>query len=357
MSKVIDKNMSQSKVLENILFDAEAIEGLRKLLAERRPTKVFFLVDENTHEHCLPVLLQALGELPHTEVLEVAPGEESKSPEVLVQLWYAMSELGADRHCMMINVGGGMITDLGGFLAGTYLRGISFVNVPTSLLAMVDASAGGKNGINLDSLKNRVGLFLEPELVCIVPQFLESLPDREMLSGFAEMLKHGLIADSEYWGECSRFPIREQAPSGEMIRRSVEIKSAIVSRDFRESGLRKVLNFGHTVGHSIETAGMQTDDPLLHGEAIALGMIAELELSVKFTGLSKEEKDSAVRAIHGIYGELPRGFKSSDLLNFMRSDKKNIGGEIRFSLLREIGEAVPDVSIGEEDITKALKHL
>lgn len=333
-----------------VWFGSQALEQLQALISREKPSKLFFLVDSNTHQHCLPQLLQALEELPEMEILEVEPGEETKSAEVLVQLWEALSALEADRQAMLLNLGGGVVTDLGGFLAGAYLRGIRFVNIPTSLLAMVDASAGGKNGINLGGLKNRVGLFLEPEAVFIFPEMLESLPARERLSGFAEMLKHGLIADADYWIRLKNFDINNHTPGLELLKRSVEIKQEIVAEDFRESGLRKILNFGHTLGHAIESHSHQTGHPLLHGEAIALGMMIELWLSHRFAGLSREETDQAMQSLRQIYPGLEMGFAFEELLPFMRGDKKNLNQKLSFSLLNEIGKARPDFVLNEEDV-------
>lgn len=341
----------------SVYFGDEAFAKLQEILDSGKFSKVFFMVDENTHDKCLPYLLQSLNELPHYEVLEVEPGEESKSAEVLVQLWIALSELKADRDSIIINVGGGMITDLGGFLAGTYLRGVSFVNVPTSLLAMVDASSGGKTGINLNHLKNRVGLFLNPRATCIIPEFLETLPYRERRSGFAEMLKHGLIADADYWNDLVKFDIEEDTPTEAMIARSVEIKQNIVDQDFRESGIRKALNFGHTVGHAIETASLETNNPLMHGEAIALGMIAELQLSEKYTALDPQAASDCIENLKAIYHDISFDFDIEYLIELMRTDKKNKNSEIRFSLLREVGEAVVDVNVKEEGIREVLRQL
>ncbi len=339
-----------------IFFGDEAFAKLQEILDSGNFSKVFFLADENTHDKCLPYLLQSLDELPYYEVLEVEPGEESKSAEVLVQLWMALSELKADRDCLMVNVGGGMITDLGGFLAGTYLRGVSFVNIPTSLLAMVDASSGGKTGINLNHLKNRVGLFLNPLATCILPEFLETLPYRERRSGFAEMLKHGLIADAGYWKELTEFDIEEDIPTEAMIARSVEIKQNIVAQDFRESGIRKALNFGHTVGHAIETASLETNNPLMHGEAIVLGMIAEIHLSEKYTALDPEAAMECIQKLKAIYHDVSMDFDADYLVKLMRTDKKNKRSQIHFSLLREVGEAVVDVSVKEEGIREVLSR-
>ena len=236
---------------KNLIWLGEnSFTRLQSLIKEGDFSSVFFLVDENTHDLCLPYLLQSLADLPRCEVLEVEAGEDTKSPEVLVQLWVVMSELQADRHTLVVNLGGGVVTDLGGFLASTYMRGLPFVNVPTSLLAMVDASNGGKNGINLSQFKNRVGLFQQPEAVCVVADFLETLPRRELRSGFAEMLKHGLIASADYWEELKEYNIELDVPTEGMIARSIDIKQKFIDSDFKEKGPRKALNFIKTARSS-----------------------------------------------------------------------------------------------------------
>lgn len=345
-----------------IKFDRDALEDFKTFLTEGNFSKIFFLVDEITHEKCLIPLLGELESLPETEVLEVNPGEESKSPEVLVQLWKVMAELGADRHSLLVNVGGGMITDLGGFLAGTYMRGIAFVNFPTTVLAQVDASVGGKTGINLDHVKNLIGLFIHAEKVYILNNFLETLSPGERLSGFAEMLKHGLIADTDYWNKLSVYDIKNKIPSQDMIRRSIEIKSQVTEADFKESGYRKILNFGHTLGHAIETTALDEGKPLLHGEAVAIGMIGELLLSVEFAGLDEQKAKQAIEVLRSVYKDavfrytlLEQDFTKQ--LEVARQDKKNRNSEIRFTLLRNIGEAVTDIVVPEEKVLEILKYL
>lgn len=341
---------------EHIWPGAEAFLRLNRLLAEKAYSKVVFLVDENTHHHCLPLLIRELEELKDNEVLEVPAGEDSKSPEVLTQLWYALADLKADRKSLLINLGGGMITDLGGFLAGTYLRGIEFVNIPTSLLAMVDASVGGKTGINLDHQKNRVGLFNEPRATCIIPGFLESLPLRERRSGFAEMLKHGLISDKDYWQRCHSINVDSEIPDITLILESVRLKKEVVDQDFRETGLRKILNFGHNIGHAIETLSLQQSKPLLHGEAVALGMMVELDLSVRKAGLPAMDAKLAMEQLVRIYPDLSLAFTSEDLMPILRLDKKNERSQHRFSLLDKIGNCRPDIIVDEEAIVTSLQN-
>ncbi|MGB0177856.1 MAG: 3-dehydroquinate synthase, partial [Owenweeksia sp.] len=342
---------------QNILFDNEALGDFQQYLKNGSFSKVFFLVDENTHEHCLVPLLQELEELGDSEILEVEAGEVSKSVEVLFQLWMTLSDLGADRYSLIVNLGGGMVSDLGGFLAGTYMRGIPFVNFPTSVLAQVDASVGGKTGINLDHIKNKVGLFAKAERVYILNHFLESLPLQERRSGYAEMLKHGLIADAEYWETLLKLDIENELPTPEMIRRSIAIKSAIVESDFKETGIRKALNFGHTLGHAFETVSHEMEEPLLHGEAVALGMMGELLLSVEYAGLNEAIATEAIRSVHSRFKDVEAVGDMDRIFEVLKQDKKNRKGEIIFTLLPSIGEVVTDVKVQEHSVHNVLKRL
>lgn len=338
-------------------YEDQMFSNLQAFIESEKPDKIFFLVDENTHDHCLPALLADLGDLPATEVLEVPAGEEAKSPEVLLQLWGALSELGADRRSLMINLGGGVVTDLGAFLAGTYMRGIAFINIPTSLLAMVDASTGGKCGINLGGLKNQVGLFLEPAAVAVHPMFLDTLPKRERISGFAEMLKHGLIADHQYWEELSDLAIEEHRPTLEQIQFSIGIKKSVVERDFREAGLRKILNFGHTIGHALESLSLQTAEPLLHGEAVALGMFAETYLSEQHAGLESDKASQVYKVLRTHFRCPVPQFDQEQVLRLIQADKKNDSNRLLFSLLNTIGHASPNVELTPAKVREALNFL
>lgn len=330
---------------------------LQQYIEDGHFSRLIFLVDENTHEHCLPILLQQLEDLPPTEVLEIEAGEGSKDAEVLLQLWFALSDLGADRYSLIINVGGGVVTDLGGFLAGTFMRGIPFVNIPTSLLAMVDASNGGKTGVNLGGYKNRVGLFLNPEVVCVNVGFLETLPLRERKSGFAEMLKHGLISDYHYFNELLELDIEEDYPTEVMIERSIAIKQSFIDKDFRESGPRKALNFGHSIGHAIESLSLHSASPLLHGEAIILGMMAEVLLSVQYCGFDPELAGEINSKLKKIYPELVMPEDHSTIVELIYGDKKNKSQQLNFSLLSKPGQCEVNVKVEEKYIIEALKKV
>ncbi len=342
---------------KNFAFGTEALERLDEFLGQQNPSKIFFLVDENTHGKCLTKLIPELSNLIENEIIELNAHENSKSPHVLFQLWKVLADSQADRQTLIINLGGGVVTDLGGFLAGTYLRGLRFVNVPTSLLAMVDASSGGKNGINLDHLKNRVGLFLEPDFVCVWPEFLETLPKKELRSGFAEMLKHGLIADENYLEKLFDFDIRNDIPDGDLILKSIEIKKQIVDADFRESGERKKLNFGHTIGHAIESAAMEEGNPILHGEAVALGMMAEILLSEKCVGLPNKSVNYLMENIDANFYDVKWDFDENLMMDKMYSDKKNVQNSLRFSLLKSIGNCEVNVKVSEGDVREILKEM
>jgi len=272
-----------------IHFTSKAYEVLNAHLAETNYSKVFVLVDENTHELCLPSFMANIhGDYPY-EIIEIEAGEIHKNIETCTQVWAALSELDGDRKSLLINLGGGVVTDLGGFVASAFKRGIAFINVPTTLLAMVDASVGGKTGVDLGVLKNQIGVINQPEMVLVIPSFLATLEERQLNSGFAEMLKHGLIQDAAYWEELKTFTSFEEVKK--TIRHSILIKDAVVLKDPTEQNLRKVLNFGHTLGHAIESYFLDSPDheTLLHGEAIAVGMVLEGFLSKEITGLSEAE--------------------------------------------------------------------
>lgn len=318
--------------------------------------KKFILVDENTSAHCLPVLLQNTEELADAEIIEIESGEQNKTLDICNQLWNTLTELDADRRSLFINLGGGVISDMGGFIAATFKRGIDFINIPTTLLAQVDAAIGGKTGIDLNNVKNQVGLFAAPEAVFIAPQFLETLPHQQLKSGFAEVIKHGLIADSNYWNLIRELDNLRTDMSEELVFSSVKIKNKVVMEDPEEAGLRKVLNFGHTIGHAIETYSLTHDSkPVTHGEAVAAGMICETFLSHRKLGLGRND-------LHDILSFILRNFEPypltkeafPELIKLMGNDKKNISGQFRFTLLSRIGKAETDKPCDEEDILAAL---
>ncbi len=321
---------------------------LNRLVAAGQYAKVFVLVDANTERDCLP-LFKELTDFSFSS-FSVPAGELHKHLGTCESIWDAMFSAGLGRRDLMINLGGGVIGDMGGFCAGTYKRGIDFIQVPTTLLSQVDASVGGKLGVDFKGLKNAVGLFKNPQAVLIDPRFLKTLPERELKSGMAEVFKHGLIADKAYWNIS-----KDNTDYASLVETSVRIKNEIVTEDPFEDGLRKALNFGHTIGHAVESYFLETPTPLLHGEAIGIGMVCEAFLSVRKAGLSLADAEEIKKRMIGFYGkvEIPE-FALPELLSWMRKDKKNEKDEINFTLLPEIGKVKVNASASPEEIEESL---
>ena len=322
---------------------------------DKRP---IVIADENTFKHCWPKIIGGNDLLNGAEVIQLESGEEFKNLDICSQVWMALSEMKVSRNDVIINVGGGVITDLGGFVASTFKRGVSFIQVPTSLLAMVDASVGGKVGVDLAGLKNLVGNFATPEMVVVDIDFLDSLPPNQLKCGYAEVLKHGLILDRSYWETSIEKDEIDLELVKSLVYRSVEIKNTVVIKDFKEKGDRKKLNFGHTIGHAFETYFLGAKTPLLHGEAVAIGMIAETWLAQQAGVISLSDftaiKDQLLK-----WYKIPEFDTScySELLEIMRNDKKNIGGVINFTFLQSIGEARINQTASDEAIVESLNLL
>jgi 3-dehydroquinate synthase len=265
-----------------VCFNVTGYEKLNQHLKENKYSNLFIIVDSNTNEYCLPKFLPLLETELTIEIIEFEAGEPNKNIETCIQIWNVLTELGADRKTLIINLGGGVVTDLGGFVASTFKRGVDFIHIPTTLLSMVDASVGGKNGVDLGNLKNQIGVINTPKMVLIDTNYLETVPQNEMRSGLAEILKHGLIFDKAYWEKFLDLKAIDFADFDELIYRSVEIKNEIVTQDPTEKNIRKSLNFGHTLGHAIESYFLENENKttLLHGEAIAVGMILESYISL-----------------------------------------------------------------------------
>lgn len=337
----------------SIFFNDEGYSYLSNLLNVNDYSKIFILVDENTSQHCLPNFLANLATEIEIEIIEIENGEEHKNIETCLQLWHALTELGGDRKSILLNLGGGVVTDLGGFVACTFKRGIDFINVPTTLLSMVDASIGGKNGVDLGQLKNQIGIIKEPKAVVVISSFLETLPQLEMRSGLAEMLKHGLISDREYWNKFKNLSSLESEDLEVLIHQSIAIKNKIVSEDLTENGIRKSLNFGHTLGHAIESYFLEneTKTKLLHGEAVAIGMILESYISMEKNLLSRAEYFEIKYILKDIYETV--SFNENDIekiIELLIYDKKNEFGKIQFALLDGIG----NIKINEEADNKMI---
>jgi 3-dehydroquinate synthase len=325
---------------------------LTDFLSEKEYTKLFVIVDENTFVHCYPKVKSMLG---NHEIIQIKSGENNKNISTCTTIWEAMTEANLDRHALVINLGGGVIGDMGGFCAATYKRGIDFIQIPTTLLSQVDASVGGKLGIDFQSFKNHIGVFKIPNSVLIDPSFLDTLPEKEVRSGYAEIIKHCLIADKNKWNIIKKNTFKAQNWN-ELITHSVAIKSAISEADPIEKGIRKILNFGHTLGHAIETLYLGTINHLLHGEAIAIGMICESFLAYDFQFISADELQDIKHYILSNYGfvKLPDG-DFSKIIDLTLHDKKNKGSEVLFSLLNGIGGCHFDVKVGELKMLEALK--
>jgi len=337
----------------DVFFD-NTLAALDNFVQTNRYSNVFILNDRNTSTHCLPVLQAAVPGLRGYDIIEVDPGEENKNIDFCVGIWKMMLDFGADRQSLLINLGGGVVTDMGGFAASTFKRGIDFVHVPTTLLSQVDASVGGKTGIDMDQVKNIIGTFAQPKGVFIATKFLETLDNRQLVSGFAEVIKHGLIADSAFYESVKG----KDAAAIELedIRHSVAIKNKVVTQDPREKGLRKILNFGHTIGHAIEGYSLANDrNPLLHGEAIAVGMICEAYLSRRLRGLSEAALADIIITFRKHFPDYRYGNEIyGQLMGLMKNDKKNAGDRIGFALLNSIGACDVDVFVGDEVIKESL---
>lgn len=341
-------------------FNSEVYSELNNYIKTTNPSKIFILVDTNTHDDCLPQFLERLesGDI-IVEVMEMPNGEDHKTIDICMGVWEALSEYNADRKSVLINLGGGVVTDLGGFVASTYMRGISYINIPTTLLAMVDASVGGKTGVDLGALKNQVGVINEGVMVGVDTSFLSTLPQNEMVSGFAEMLKHGLIYDQAYWNTLTHLENLDISDLDRLIYDSVVIKNKVVSEDPTEQGLRKILNFGHTLGHAIESYFLEHADrtPLLHGEAIAIGMILESYLATKICGLSNKDFQIITEGILKTFSKVAITKDDQQIIiNLLKHDKKNSYGIVKFVLLEAIGKPKIDCIVSNELILEAFEY-
>ena len=338
-----------------IYFD-DSVAELAKFIKQGKYSRFFILTDENTAKHCLPQVQAHFEGMDNFDIIEINAGEESKDINFCIGIWKMLIDFDADRKSLLVNLGGGVISDMGGFAASTFKRGIDFVHVPTTLLSQVDASVGGKTGIDIDSIKNIIGTFTQPKAVFIAYDFLTSLPERQILSGTAEMLKHGLILDAAYWDALKKSDLKK--PSAELIYKSVELKNKVVTDDPHEKGVRKALNFGHTIGHAVETNSLINDkNPLSHGEAIAIGMICEAYLAHKKSGLSIENLTEITTVFRNLYPAYTLEESSFDtLFALMQKDKKNQNGQINCTLLTKIGQYSIDHICSVEELNDALRY-
>ena len=340
---------------QRVIISTHLESELVTALAECEHDKLFVLTDTTTQELCLPVIKNFYS-LKHIQVITIPASDSHKDIESLMMVWKGLQEGGASRHSCMINLGGGMVTDLGGFAASTFKRGINFINIPTTLLAMVDASVGGKTGINFGGLKNEVGVFNDSKYVILDTEFLKTLDVENICSGYAEMLKHGLISTEAMWEELVSFDLAN--PDLKLLQRmvgdSVKVKERIVELDPHEKGIRKALNLGHTFGHAFESWALKRK-PILHGYAVAFGLIPELYLSVAKTGFPTDKMRQTVTFIKENYGTLDITCDDYDeLIELMQHDKKNQNGIINFTMLGGIGDIRINQTATTEEIKEAL---
>ena len=369
---------------QQIIISNDIEHDLATAIAESEHDRVFVLTDDTTHECCLPKVAALLAQYDAVPIT-IPHGDQHKTLSALGDVWTALQQGGATRHSLLINLGGGMITDLGGFAAATFKRGINFINIPTTLLAMVDAAVGGKTGINFGGLKNEIGVFADARFVIINTSFLDTLDAENLCSGYAEMLKHALISDERMWAEHVNFDLSQPdlAELQRMVAESIAVKERIVAEDPHEHGIRKALNFGHTIGHALEEFALQQaggavvstapinqttggtaissalgNRPLLHGYAVAFGLIGELYMSARKAGFPTERLHQTTRFIRENYAQTE--FTCNDyptLLDLMRHDKKNTAGVINFTLLHNIGDIRINQTATDEEICEALDFI
>jgi 3-dehydroquinate synthase len=325
----------------SVYFNENGYESLNEFVSKNSYSSLYILVDTLSNEFCLDYFLPFLSTDLKIEIIEFENGETNKNIETCVEIWKVLTEYGADRKSLLLNLGGGVVTDLGGFVASTFKRGIDFINIPTTLLAMVDASIGGKNGVDLGNLKNQIGVINNPKMVLIDTNFLDTMPSNEMKSGLAEMIKHGLIADKVYFEKFMDLSSLHNSVLGDLIHESIVIKNTIVMQDPTENGIRKALNFGHTLGHAIESYFLENENKktLLHGEAIAVGMILESFLSKEKGLISETEYLQIKKLIHNLFEMVVITENDiNPIMEFLIHDKKNEYGKIQFALLDGIGK-------------------
>ena len=342
---------------QKLVISQDLQQSLSQALSECSYDRLFVLVDETTERCCLPTLTSAIKhQTSDINTITIGATDQHKTLDTLSHVWSELQRMGATRHSLMINLGGGMVTDLGGFAASTFKRGIHYINIPTTLLSMVDASVGGKTGINFGGLKNEIGVFNNADCVILDTEFLKALDQENILSGYAEMLKHALISNEKMWAEHIQYsPLTSHlSPLTSMIADSVAVKQHIVTEDPTEKGLRKALNLGHTAGHAFESLALERT-PILHGYAVAYGLVVELYLSCVKTGFPTDKMRQTVQYIKEHYGKMTITCDDyPHLLELMHHDKKNEGSAINFTLLAGIGDLRINQTATEEEIKEAL---
>lgn len=344
--------------MQKVIITSDIKNELSGILANYEYDRLNVICDKNSRDCCYINFLMGVKELRDANLATIEPGDEHKNLDSLSWVWEKLGEYGATRKSLVINIGGGMVTDLGGFAASTFKRGLRFINIPTTLLAMVDASVGGKTGINFHGLKNEIGVFSDADYVILDTVFLKTLDSENICSGYAEMLKHGLISNDDMWRELVTFDILnpDLDKLRDMVADSVKVKQRIVEEDPHEHGIRKALNVGHTIGHAFESFALKRK-PILHGYAVAYGMVCELYLSARKTGFPTEKLHTTVRYIIEHYGKMQITCNDYDeLIELMTHDKKNTADTINFTLLAEIGDICINQTATKEEIAEALDY-
>ena len=340
---------------QHIILSSNLEKSLTDAITSQKADNLFVLTDETTQKLCLP-LIKDFPCMSGASPIVIKAGDENKSLEAVVHVWEELQHMGATRHSLLINLGGGMVTDLGGFAASTFKRGIHLINIPTTLLSMVDASVGGKTGFNFGGLKNEIGVFRNASSVILDTTFLNTMDHENILSGYAEMLKHGLINNEKMLAELLTFDVEHPDLNvlQRMVAESVEVKQRIVLEDPTEQGIRKALNLGHTIGHAFESLALKRQ-PVLHGYAVAWGLVCELYLSVVKMDFPTERMRQVVRFIFDNYGRMPISCNDyPTLIELMTHDKKNVAGKINFTLLGAVGDIRINQTATKEEIEEAL---
>lgn len=341
----------------SIYIGEKSFDALNTFLTKNKYSNYYIICDEHTFEFCLPTLLFHAPLLNEAEIIELESGEDKKTLETCLQVWGALTDTGADKQSLIINLGGGVISDLGGFVASTFKRGIDCINIPTTLLSMVDASVGGKTGVDFEGIKNHIGTTTEPKGIFVNPVFLETLSERQIKNGYAEIIKIALIADADFWKILKKLKSAKEFSSEKIITKAIELKNSIVKKDLHEQNLRKSLNFGHNIGHALESSLIHQQKDILHGEAIAAGMIMEAEIAQDLKRISAKECKEITDYISSIYKNIKITKETeAQLLKYILHDKKNIGDDLCFALPKGIGTYELYCGVKMDVIKKALKN-
>jgi 3-dehydroquinate synthase len=341
----------------SIYIGEKRFDALNTFLTKKKYSNYYIICDEHTFEFCLPTLLFHAPLLNEAEIIELESGEDKKTLDTCLQVWGALTDTGADKKSLIINLGGGVISDLGGFVASTFKRGIDCINIPTTLLSMVDASVGGKTGVDFEGIKNHIGTTSEPKAIFVNPSFLETLSETQIRNGYAEIIKIALIADSDFWKELKKLKSVQEFCTEKIITKAIQLKNSIVKKDLHENDLRKSLNFGHNIGHALESALIKQNKDILHGEAIAAGMIMETEIAQSLKRISVKEQKEITGYIRSIYKNIKiTKDTESQLLKYILHDKKNEGDDLCFALPKGIGAYELYCGVSIDLIKKAISN-